>query len=362
MGYRDRVRSRIAVCRPADRAELRQFRQAMYGPASFLADDAYVDWSYGRDADGDPPLWIYRDPSDGHIAGQQGGLRTALRIDGVDHEAMWATELVVEPELHGRGVGAVLAEVARDAFPLRLAFKVTPLAQDAFARAGWTTLGTAPLYVRPLRVRAVLRRDGALGQALCAADALMRLADRALAVTHRAHRVEPVARFDDALVDELWQDCRDDYPVIARRDAATLNQRYADFPQPERYHLLGYRHRGQPAGVAVVRIEDRGGVVAAVLVDVLVRPHHARGLLSAVVDHARRLGVDGVWAIQTSRLLRPAFRRAGFVRRDTSWPLMVDAPALDPIAAARVRDAGNWFLTGGDSNVDRPNTGVEYAA
>lgn len=362
--YRDRVLAKIQRYTAADRDETVAFRRSVYGPDAFAAQPDYLRWLHeSPNAAGEPsPMWLFR--SEGAIEGQQAGIRARLRIDGREVDAMWATHLVVSPAFLLRGVGAVLSELVTAETPVTLGVEVTESAKKAFLRAGWTDLGEVPMYMRPIDVGTVLAARGrtvprpvamVLNGALAVIDAAIGLVLRAMRL-----RLVEVDRFDERS-DRVWAAAAQHYPVIVRRDAATLNWRFADFPRSGFYRAF-YLQRGDTTlGYAVLRTGNHGGVRSGHIVDFLCSPGWTSDLLAACVRLLRRDGVKAVYCMQASGRLRKHFAVAGFLRRSTGWPHLVLTRDLTDVQRAQVLEPTNWFLTSGDSNVDYPREGTVYA-
>jgi hypothetical protein len=365
VSYRERVLAKIQRYTSADRDDVARFRADVYGKAAFFSQPDYLRWMYEQTSDldvGASPLWLFR-PA-GEIEGQQGGVRAALHIGGERFEALWATELVVSPDYLLRGVGAVLSGLATAETQLTIGFEVTELAKRAFLRAGWIDLGDVPLFMRPLDVGALLSARGKNLPALLTRtlNATLRAVDVAVGAATRSRRLTLVetSRFD-ARSDQIWAASAASYQVIGQRDAATLNWRYIEFPRAGYYQAF-YAYRGaEPVGHAVLRIDDHGGVPAGWIVDFLCPPEHVYGLLTACVRWFARERVAAVYCIQQRSRLAKSFAAAGFLTRSTGWPLMVLAPGVPESARTIVLDPANWFITGGDGNVDHPRQGTEYA-
>lgn len=365
VSYRERVLANIQRYTSADRDDVARFRAGVYGKAAFFSQPDYLRWMYeqtaGRDV-GTSPLWLFR-PA-GEIEGQQGGVRAALHIGGDRFEALWATELVVSPDYLLRGVGAVLSGLATVETQLTIGFEVTELAKRAFLRAGWVDLGDVPLFMRPLDVGALLSARGkdlptvvihGLNATLRAVDVVVGAATR-----RRRLRLEATSQFDSRS-DQIWATSAASYAVIGQRDAATLNWRYVEFPRAGYYRTF-YAYRGAaPVGHAVLRIDEHGGVSSGWIVDFLCPPEHVYGLLTACVRWFGSQRVAAVYCIQQRSRLAKSFAAAGFLTRSTGWPLMVLANGVEESARAIVLDPTNWFITGGDGNVDHPRQGTEYA-
>jgi hypothetical protein len=280
-----------------------------------------------------------------------------LTVEGTVYRGAWLIELFVDPKHRWRGLGAALTLVASEGFEVVMGTELSDAAWQTFDRAGWTDLGTLPLWARPLdldevlatrfpgRVPEVARR--AAGPALRAVDATV---DGLLAIA--GLEVREVRRFGDE-VDALWQEVGGTSPVIARRDAAILNQRFAAYPEPGRYRLQAF-HRGRRlVGWSVLRLGERHGLPSGEVVDFLAAPGFTLPVLARSLRVLARAGARMAYVIH----LGPdadALRWLGVSRRDTGWRTMVNAPGLPAASQARVSRRDGWYLTAGDSNLDRP--------
>jgi hypothetical protein len=137
--------------------------------------------------------------------------------------------------------------------------------------------------------------------------------------------------------------------VLVRRDRAYLNWRFADDPL-HRYRLFEVRRDAAPIGIAVLRVGEWGGLPAGLLVDWLCGPRDAEPLLAACLDVLRRSRVAAVYCLHANPVSTAMLLRLGFVRRSSGFRFLVCGGAESDL----VRDRRNWFVTLGDSNVDRP--------
>jgi len=366
--YVDQVLADIKRYEPGDRQELLAFRSAMYGGSSGRSDERYVHWLYEDPtyaSSGYTPLWVYK--KNGRVGGQQGAIRVALKIGREYRDALWTIDLMVTPPLRLRGVGAVLNEVAYREVGLSLGVEVSEAARKAFLRAGWIDTGTVPLYVRPLNTSEFLgnRWRSTRGRIVGSGANIALRAAELLGWTGTALaglRMEEVRAFDER-IDQLWERVAPAYPVISRRDCRYLNWRFVRYPEPGRYRILLFHEGRTLVGYAVVRQGQHHGLPAGHIVDFLCGPHWAYSILARCITFFRRQGMQVVSCVHhnPSLLARAAFTAHGFARRDSGWPLMLRARDLSPEALALVSDQSNWFVTGADSDLDRPREGTVYA-
>lgn len=348
----------IARCKPDDLEELLRFRGAVHGASTIFADARHLRWQHQETpSPSQRPLscWVYRRA--GRIEGQIGGTRVGLKAGDRECEALWTLDGAVDPACRGKGIFSALLDPVSAECDLTMATESSPPGKRAMLRAGWIDLGTLDLFVRPLDLRRLIHARGrpALGATLGTfADALLRgFESPALLACGRAKlRLEEVERFDDR-ADAVWKQSSAFYPVICKRDRAFLEWRFERYPSA-RFRLL-YLHRGsETVGYAVVRIGSRGGLPTSYLVDFLCPPRLLPWLLLLILRFSRDAGMALVCCLHRNPLSTAAFKALGFARRDTGWPLVAKIRSLPAAEETLVRGPNNWFLTGADSDLDRP--------
>ncbi len=363
--YRDQMRADITHYTHADETDVLQFRRTMYGSNSVFADAAYLHWLYQdteRVAAEQTVFWLYR--KGGQLHAHQGGLRTGLKIGEHEHDALWLLDLMVSPKFRMRGVGVLLTQMAGETADVALGLEVSDDARKALLRDGWLDVGTAPLYVRPLDLLALLRqhaRGGTWSGLGRAGNMALTLFD-GLARTGIAGglRMDQVAQFD-ARADEVWEQSSPHYPVICRRDRAYLNWRWARFPIVDRYQRFMVTHNKHAIGYAVLRVGEHHGLRAGYLVDFLCPPRYTQALVAQCVRVLREQQAQIMYCLHNNPAASRAFTTLGFVRRQSNWPLMLRACNLSAEQLALVGDQRNWFITAGDSDADRPREGTVFA-
>jgi hypothetical protein len=366
--YRERLAAGIARYRAEDREELLAFRRAMHGESSPSGNGTLLRWLYEESprarATGASDLWLYRHSSE--IVAQQGAMATVLKVGTQYFDAAWAIHLLVKPAHQLRGIGAMLSERCFEEHQLSLGVEVSDEARRSFLRAGWIDLGHVPLFVRLLDARRVFserwrhrRWTEPLGLAvnvsLAGIDAFV-----ALRLAKRGATLVPSERFDGE-VERLWNKVAHYYPVICRRDREELNWRYADYPERQRYRLYYCKVGREVVGYAVLRF-DRSQPRRPVghIVDFLCAPQWSWYLLACSVGICKQAGMAVVHCLHTNAAAGAALCQLGFVRRDSGWPLMFRARDLAPASMALLCQRDAWYLTAGDSDLDRPREATAH--
>jgi GNAT superfamily N-acetyltransferase len=358
MKVHERFKVGISRFRSSDADDLAEFQRSAFGEGSRQLDPGRFEWLYQRNPghhDADPGLWVCR--RNGVIVGQQAEIGFDAKIGDEQRHAVWAIDLMVDPEWRVRGIGPGLVDThlqQRD-----LVVGVTP-SEDAiklYARFAWTDVGTVPSYLRPLDIRrtfqlapvpARLRRLGpVLAPVLRLVDAVLTLVLRLAGV-----RLTPIDRFDER-VDEVWERSSPDYPVVACRDAAHVRWRFDECPEAgglQRYYLTRGR---RTLGYVVLQPGERWDHPVSLVVDYLAPGRWVAPLLTCAAHEARR---QGAFALVCRTLNRPAdrwLRMALFIRRgmDVAAPLRLLVHCRTPVMCSVLGNPDGWLLTAADSDL-----------
>ena len=358
MTVHERFKVGIARFRPSDAGELAEFQRSAFGEGSRQLDPERFEWLYERNPghhDADPGLWVCR--RNGVVVGQQAEIGFDAKIGDEQRPAVWAIDLMVDPEWRVRGIGPGLVDThlqQRD-----VVVGVTP-SEDAiklYERFEWTDVGTVPSYLRPLDIRrtfqlapvpARLRRFGpVLAPVLRIVDAVLRLVLRLAGL-----RLTQVDRFDER-VDEVWARSSPDYPVLACRDTAHVRWRFDECPDAgelQRYHLTRGR---RTLGYVVLQPGERWDHPVSLVVDYLAPRRWVAPLLTCAAHEARR---QGAFALVCRTLNHPAdrwLRLALFIRRGmgVAAPLRLLVHCTTPVTGAVLANPDGWLLTAADSDL-----------
>ncbi|MBN2624310.1 MAG: GNAT family N-acetyltransferase [Acidimicrobiales bacterium] len=356
-------RFKVGITRytPADADDLLQFQLRTFEAGSRQVDAARARWLFDenpcRTDDDTRDLWVCR--RDGAIVGQQAEIPFDLHVGTHQRRAAWAIDLMVDDAWRLRGVGPALVATQLEGRSIVAGLNLSDKGAATYTRGGWADLGIVGVYLRPLDLARAVRLGSVparIGRVAPVAGPALRAVDSAAAVTLRAAgaRLETVERLDER-VDQVWEAAAGDYPVIARRDAATVAWRIDGRPDAAtlRRHYLVVR--GRPVGYAVLRTTGTATEPTVVVVDYLAPARWVAPLLVAAGLDARRHGAVAM-SVKTRNV--PAdrhLRAAGFVRRDRA----ADDPirfmvrcADDPAVCALVDDPDSWFVTSADSDLE----------
>jgi hypothetical protein len=173
-----------------------------------------------------------------------------------------------------------------------------------------------------------------------------------------AFEARTIDRFDTRH-DELWRSVARQFPCAVVRDASYLNWKYVE--QPGQCFVRvdvteGDRLRG--TAVWMIRDADRHYKYRrAFLVDLVTSmsdPAALRQTVKAACKVAIDLEVDSLLCHHIQARLTRALRACGFRLRQPQRFLLVDPGPLDGSTLERVLSAESWYVTHGDSDIDRP--------
>jgi len=336
----------------------------MYGPASAFASADWVRWMYDDPpsaAKRGPALWTYR--SDGAIQGEIGAIRTRLRVGEREHDFAWSLDLMVSPAHRARGVGAVLPKIVQASAELVGGTEVSESAQKAFARGGWTHLGTLPRWARP--VRGEFARARIPSRVASWVAPAVGVASKAVGVVANVRafgrKLAEIRTFDER-ADVVWNACAARWPVVSKRDREWLAWRWDACPERRGATSFMMTRKGDPVGWVVMRIEDERGLRAGHILDMLCAPAELDALLALSVAELRAREVDVVYCTLRAPSCEHALAANGFMRRDSGFAMMTFAPAsADERTRALIADPHAWFVTAGDSDLDRRRDSTVYA-
>jgi hypothetical protein len=138
-----------------------------------------------------------------------------------------------------------------------------------------------------------------------------------------------------------------------------LNWKYVDQPGQD-FQRLDLVKDGTTVGVAALSVTQPGGAYRysrGEIVDLVVSPERAddvNALLFESVECLRRAGADLVLCDLVNPQLVAHLHRFGFRSRGATRYFLIATEGLDPESVAVAKQSGNWLITHGDSDIDRP--------
>jgi hypothetical protein len=304
-----------------------------------------------------PQVWLRRDG--GSIVGHNGAIPVLVKVGRQERLSAWLVDTMVLEEYRSQAVGARLMVEAHEDLPFALSLGQTDQMRAIQLRLGWeqvAPLQTAQLLIRPERVL-----KGKLPGAAAFAAGLGLRAGSAMRDVWRprpAGDVREIARFGDAH-DALWERMSKDLTCAVRRDASYMNWKYVDQPGQDFLRLELSNGDGLRGSVVCMFREpdDAYKYRRAFVVDLVAPLSDERAvgdLIQVAVNAASERGADAVLCLHINPRLTSALRGAGFRMRQPSRFLLVRPGPLEGDQRDDLLNASGWYVTQGDSDIDRP--------
>jgi GNAT superfamily N-acetyltransferase len=354
------VQTGIATYQPADAADVFAFCAEAWPHRRQDLIEPRWRWMFEASAArlGQPPqVWLYRDT--GRVVGHNGSIPVAVTIAGDQRRTGWLVDTMVLPEYRDRAVGPQLMNAAHDDLPFALSLGQTEQMRGIQLRLGWkqvAPLQTAQLLIRPERVlKGKLPGPAALaaGWGLRASSALRDITRARPEVSLRE-----IVEFG-APHSALWEAMAIGVTCAVRRDASYLNWKYVAQPGQD-FLRLDVLRAGELRAAAVCMFreaDEHYKYRRAFLVD-FVAPLDDEPLLvsslHAVAQAVSDRGADALICLHVGARLTAALKRCGFHLREPERFLLVRPEGLDERQRAAVTSEDAWFVTHGDSDIDRP--------
>ena len=305
----------------------------------------------------EPRVWLYRD--NGRVVGHNGAIPVRLKVGQHELDTAWLVDTMVLEEFRSQAVGSRLMLESDQDLPFALSLGQTSQMREIQLRLGWeqvAPLHTAQLLIRPDRVLK--------GKLPAPAAAAAGLGLRAAFAVRDAFRSRPrlavreVPRFDHTH-DALWSRMAATVTCVVKRDASYLNWKYVDQPG-QQFLRLEVLDGGVVRAVAVWALREPDRVYAyrrALLVDVVAPLDNAGELAEAIgatIPAVADRGADAALCLHINETLTRALRECGFYLREPGRFLLVSPGPLEGSTRASVLSASSWYVTQGDSDIDRP--------
>ena len=304
-----------------------------------------------------PLVWLYRDGR--AIVGHMGSIPVRLKLGDEERDTGWLVDTMVLPAYRNRAVGSRLMVDAHEDQPFSLSLGQTGEMREIQFRLGWNQV--APLQVAQLLVRPANVLKGKLPRPAAYAAGLGFRASatlRDLFNERRQCEARVIDRFDERH-DRLWATMSRDLTCAVVRDASYLNWKYVDQPG-QQFLRLELLDGEDLRGVAVWMIRDADDIYRyrrAFLAD-LVTPlsdgSTLRQVIRAACTAATAAGADALLCHHIDARLTDALRDCAFHLRTPERFLLVDPGPLSGAVRDRALSAASWFVTQGDSDIDRP--------
>ena len=288
-----------------------------------------------------------------------GSIPVRLKLGSDERATGWLVETMVLKEYRNRGVGPRLMVDAHEDQPFSLSLGQTTEMREIQFRLGWKEVApmqVARLLVRPenvLKGKLPAPAAWAAGLGLRASSAVRHLLDERPSL-----KVESIERFDERH-NEVWATASRDLRCAVVRDASYLNWKYVDQPGQCFLRLEVSDDQGiKGLAIWMLRQPDRKcSYRRAFLVDLVAPLSDAvtlRQIIKVSCAAAADRNADALICRHINARLTHALRRCGFHLRLPDRFLLVDPGPLTGPEVDLLLAPDNWFVTQGDSDIDRP--------
>jgi hypothetical protein len=305
----------------------------------------------------EPLVWLHR--AAGSIVGHMGSIPVDVKLGPEVRRTAWLVETMVLEAYRSQAIGSRVMVESQSDMPFALSLGQTAEMREIQLRLGWHQV--APLQVAQLLIRPEHVLKGKLpAPATWAVGLALRAANKMRELRRPSSRLDTrvLARFE-ARHDRLWDTAARDLTCAVVRDASYLNWKYVDQPGQD-FLRLEFGDGHDVKAVAVWMFREPGGGYKyrrAFLVD-LVAPLSDEVLLLQVLQGAcaaaAARGADSLLCMHTDARLTRALTTFGFRLRQPQRVLLVDPGPLEGAERERALSPDTWFVTQGDSDIDRP--------
>jgi hypothetical protein len=329
-------------------------------PDMWWDDEAFVRWRYfgRRTADGTISYWVFEHR--GELIGACGLEPVLLVVDGNPVHAVRSMDIMVRPDVDGRGLGTFMNLMLFRHFPVTLVTGSNASSHQLLSRMYHHTLDLV-FWKTLIASREVIEQRLKAGPV---SGVIAAGADVVLGVLRRGRRTPPppgvevrqISRFD-AQVDALSQLFEQPGRIIVRRSAEYLNWRFVENSRC-RYRIFGAFADDGLQGYVVTRLNlsrpnpRREGEIVDWLAQGAAGPKSALpALLTAAVEDLVSDGAGFVTCAAHGAEIEAAADSSGFrFREGQRIPFFVRASSST--LHRRLSSAPGWFLTRGDLDVE----------
>ena len=351
----------LAECfTPASREDLDEivrFRRSQFTGDAPWDDRSYLEWRYSFDGTGAGKncIWIFRKES--RIIGCLGIESVNLQLPGTLIPACKAMDILVDPELDGRGLGAWMNLYLMSVYPVIIVVGSNKNSHSLLMRL-FHPLSRTRMYKLPVR-------SGKFLQKILKSSLLSRIVSVPFDLLLSARRKLQWGRHEKGVsIRELsvippyitqLKSGREDH-ISIQRSPEYLTWRYVDNPRRD-YTVIGVFVGEQLAGITICRLffSESSQQLEATVLDWFFTENGA-GINHCVLlfrESISFLIARGVCMINVEVYCNSChddFHQLGFIVRDEGLPFFIYAK--DEELRERLYDENRWFLTEGDFDTD----------
>lgn len=276
--------------------------------------------------------------------------------------------LFVDPAVRSLGLGTLLIKKAMAQGKTALITGYNPKSFSIYRQLGdWRPLGNFYRYVFIFNKKSVLRM---------LPKTKIKKRFKFVDSTDKPHLSDPGIEFKyikkfDSQFDKFWRAIMSKYGITATRSSNYLNWRYANHPYLK-YFLLVACQKNEIIGFLIYRLEKTDEFTIARVIDFICGDEHEKDILNGFILDVRQKGVDMVDFMFSGRYYHESLKAQGFFNA-YGTPFENLPMYFNPISYSKnyinfaawsankninkreFYKSGNWYLTKGDADQDRPN-------
>ena len=346
---------------PENLSETIEMTYEYYGK-SWISDIGYLKWQYEANPAGPAIIQLARDLETDHLAGQYVVIPMRFKAFNQTVNGILSLNTLTRQIYTGQGIFTELAKTvyqdcAEQGSDFCYGFPNPNSYPGFMKKLGFTDLGSVPLLLRPLNIKALVKQrfGSLLGSLALPFQPFYKVRDR----SEDDYEVYSLTPFNLSEVNAFWARTQDKYPIMGIRDADFIRWRYFENPYRD-YQLYAIRKKNgcELNGYIVGRCTEVEGISSGMIVDFLVDPNvpHAGNFL---INRLLRFFVDNNMDLagslmmphtEESRLLKAK----GFFTCPKAFepqPFPVIYRRLNPQGEGKLDpflQLNHWFLTMGD--------------
>ena len=331
-------------------------------PEEIYVSEAWIKWwrwKYLENPAGKPRIWLAE--YEGKIIGQYPLVPIMMRVENQIVKAYQNMDLMTHPEYQAQGVFSALERRALDeaknegvyitfGYPNAAAYR-------GHIKSGWFDIAPTRIMFKPLSWQNALKAE-IKNRVLLKISAIGgNLADTVFfrptpPPIMEGLRITQISRFDER-IKHLWDRVSGQHRIMVIRGEVYLNWRYVTVPGVE-YSIYLAEKTDEILGYIVLRTLQREYRKVVAVLDILADSGQiAQSLVSQAVQHSKRGKADLIYCnFLTNKTYVQAFRNNGFMSVPFIKGSRFCAYSSSPdISRDFLRDAKNWFVQIGDSDV-----------
>lgn len=342
--------------------EMLKMTVEQYGAENDIADQKFLMHEYFENPAGDAVISLAYDDAQMTIAGQYIMWPMRFMVGNNKIKCAHSLNILTGKQYRGQGIFTGLAEENyKTAYKDDIAFTYATPNPNSYPgymkKLSFTELGRLPLLLRPLKPSHMVKeflhsnllsRPAGLFDGIFSAK--MKNDDGVSIVDINSDNVE--------LLDVLWENVQDKYPIMNIRDSAYVKFRYLEMPRREYYPVIAMKN-GMPVAWAVGRIMEVAGMQCGMIADFLFQSGEeaaAKILLDKLLVKLQENGASVAGSLMLSHTEEVKILKSkGFFKcprklEPQPFPLLVrilDATRADK----KILQLSNWFFTMGDYDV-----------